>query len=85
MMDIMEPYFYCVNSYSQIDMHLKYSIQDPDDFHLYQAATIAEVDYIVTINGRDLKGIKDRLESRGTKVINLKEFKHLMITRIQAI
>ena len=66
-------------------MHLKYSIQDPDDFHLYQAATIAEVDYIVTINGRDLKGIKDRLESRGTKVINLKEFKHLMITRIQAI
>ena len=71
----MEPYFYCVNSYSQIDMHLKYSIQDPDDFHLIKLL-IAEVDYIVTINGREFKrNQKDRLESR----VQSNKFKNLNI------
>ncbi|EMY8533563.1 PIN domain-containing protein [Bacillus paranthracis] len=85
MMDIMEPCFYCVNSYSNIHLNLKKFIKDKDDFHLYQAAVLKRVDYIVTNNGSDLNGVKFDLEKKGIKVVDYEEFETIISIRAQSI
>lgn len=83
MMDIMEPIFYCVNSYSHHDLDLKRGIRDKDDFHLYQAAVLEGIDYIVTNNGKDLKSVELELEENGVKVVNFNHFVDIMTIRAQ--
>lgn len=85
MMDIMEPCFYCVSSYSNTDLELRHFLKDKDDFHLYQAATFKKIDYIVTNNGNDLEEVKFHLETKGIRIISFKEFEEIMNIRAQEI
>ncbi|WP_156029141.1 hypothetical protein [Bacillus gaemokensis] len=84
-MDIMEPCFYCVSSYSDIDLDLRPFIKDKDDFHLYQAAIFKNVNYIVTNNDDGLKGVKSQLEAKDIRIVSFKEFEDIMNMRAQEI